>query len=352
MILYAEVPGFYAEVERAADPGSSRRPVVVGGSPRKGGTVQAATADARAEGVEPGMPVLEALERCPRARARRTDMRAYREAAGRLRACFRSVTERVEPAGLGAAWLETEERGEALDATARGLRERARKELGLPLRVGAAPVKFLAKIAAEESGPEGFLRVDPEGVAAFLGPLPVARLPGVGRNTEARLGELAARTAADVAALPRERLEEALGNHGLAVRALARGEGERHVRPAPRPRTLSQESTLPEPELDRALLHERLRELAQGLEAALAQERMGARRVALKLRYADGERVTRSRTLTRALSGAGELLELAEDLLGRTQAGSRAVRGLGLAVAGLVRSRRDERQLDLFGRPR
>lgn len=352
MILYAEVPGFYAEVERAADPALAERPVVVGGSPRKGGSVQAATADARAAGVEAGIPMVEALQRCPRARARRTDMRAYRDAAARLRACFRAVTERVEPAGLGAAWLELEESGEALEATARALQERVRKQLGLPLRVGAAPIKFLAKIAAEESGSEGFLRVGRESVAAFLGPLPAARLPGVGPNTEARLAALSAHTAAEVAALSREVLEEALGNHGLAVRGHARGEGESHVRPAPRPRTLSQESTLPEAERDRALLRERLQELAQGLEAALAQERMAARRLTLKLRYGDGERVTRSRTLPRAIASAAELLERGEALLDRTQAGSRPVRGLGLAVAGLVRARRDDRQLDLFGSQR
>jgi DNA polymerase-4 len=105
-LLYAVVPRFYAEVERVAHPELADRPIVVGGDPRKRGTVHAASEDALARGVEVGMPVLEALERCPRARALPTDMRRYREVSAQLRAGFRRVTERVEPAGLDAAYLD------------------------------------------------------------------------------------------------------------------------------------------------------------------------------------------------------------------------------------------------------
>ena len=155
MLLYATVRGFYAEVERRGDTLLRERPVIVGGNPRKRGTVQSATPDAIAAGVEIGMSMQEALQRCPTARALATDMRRYREVASQLRACFRRETARVEPAGLDAAYLDLGESEVPAEEVAERLRSRVEEELRLPLRVGIAPVKFLAKLAAEEAGSEG-----------------------------------------------------------------------------------------------------------------------------------------------------------------------------------------------------
>lgn len=347
-LLYVEVPGFYAAVEQAADAALSGRPVIVGGDPRKRGLVQSATPDALAAGVRVGMPMLEVLERCPRARATRTDMRRYREEAGRLRACLRRIVDRLEPAGLGAAYLDACEAPDPPERVADKLRTLVRDELGLPLRVGAAPAKFLAKLAAEESGPENIRIVPAPEVAAFLRPLPASRLPGVGPNTATRLAELGARTAGDVVRLGRPSIERALGNHGLAILAAAMGQGDARVRAARHPQSLSQESTLGADELDQGVLVEGLQGLADGLSRALGLEGLLARRVALKVRYADHETATRSRTLARPAALPSELHAVALELLARTQAGTRPVRLLGLAVSGLVRSSRDDRQLDLF----
>jgi DNA polymerase-4 len=348
MLLYAAVPGFYAEVERAANPGLAGRPVIVGGDPRKRGLVQSATPDALEAGVVAGMPMREALERCPQGRALRTDMRRYRDVASRLRACFRRLTDRVEPAGLDAAFLEPRGPEESAEKLAEKLRESVRAELRLPLRVGIAPAKFLAKIAAEESGIEGILCISSEEVASFLGPLPVSRLPGVGAKTEAKLRELSVSTVGEVAALDRGVLEEHLGNHGLAILGYAQGRDDAHLRVAPHPRSLSQESTLDSDELDLPVIQERIEELARGLGAGLRLERLAAKRVTLKLRYADQEQITRSCTLVRPVADARDLAAQALELLGRTQAGMRPVRLVGLAVASLIRWRRDDRQLDLF----
>jgi DNA polymerase-4 len=348
MLLYATVPGFYAEVERAADPSLAGRPVIVGGNPRKRGLVQSATPDAVQAGVVVGMPVREALERCPQARALRTDMHRYRSVASRLRACFRRLTRRVEPAGLDAAFLEPRGPGESAGELAEHLRKSVREELGLPLRVGIAPAKFLAKIAAEEAGITGILRIAPDEVAGFLAPLPVSRLPGVGDRTEAKLAELSVHTVGEVAALGRQVLEEHLGNHGLAILGYARGRDDAHLRPAPQPRSLSQESTLDSEELDLPVIQERIEALARHLEAGLGLEGLAAKRVTLKLRYADQGQTTRSCTLVRPVAAARDLAALAAELLERTQAGIRPVRLVGLGVASLVRWRRDDRQLELF----
>ncbi|MDJ0867897.1 MAG: hypothetical protein QNK03_17465 [Myxococcota bacterium] len=348
LILYADVPGFYAEVERSADAALADRPVIVGGDPRKRGLVQSATADAIAAGVSEGMSVLEALERCPRARARRTQMPRYREAAKRLRVCLAGFSERLEPAGLGAAYLDVSAVPLEPDALAERVRERVRSELGLPLRVGAGPVKFVAFLAAEEAGPAGSCVVGIDEVAEFLAPLPASRLPGVGPNTAARLAELGAHRVGDIARLGRGPLEAALGNHGLTVLGMALGRGDDRIRAARHPQTLSQETTLPAPELDRGALSDQLRQLAERLERALVLEGLAARRLVLKVGWADGERTTRSRTVSRDLAEGTELLALAETLLGRTQAGSRPIRLLGLAATQLLRPARDDRQLALF----
>jgi len=346
-VFYADVPGFYAEVERARDPSLAGRPIIVGGDPRKRGLVQSASLDALASGVLLGAPMLEALELCPQARALRTNMRCYREVAAELRSCLRSVTERLEPSGLGAAFLDPEPEAPSHEIAKR-LQDVVRAELRLPLRVGIAPVKFLARLAAEEARHDGVLEVRAEDVESFLHPLPVARLPGVGPRTASRLAELGAILVGDVNALGRERLEEGLGNHGLAILEAARGRGDARVRAAAHSRSLSQESTLPDPEFDQSVLEERLRGLVQSLADSLRREGLAARRVAVKVRYADQEVTTRSRTLARPLASAGPIEEVARDLLSRTQAGARAVGLLGLSLTSLAQGTRDDRQLELF----
>ena len=349
-LLYAEVPCFYAELERARDPSLGGRPVVVGGDPRKRGLVQSATPDALAAGVEIGMPVLDALARCSGARPCRTNMSLYREAASHLRACFRRETDRIEPAGLEAAYLELESATDPPEVPAERLRRAVRAALRVPLRVGIAPVKFVARLAAEESGAAGIRRVEAHEVRRFLDPLPVGRLPGVGPQTEAALAGLGVRRAGELAALAPALVEECLGNHGLAVQAAARGQGDTRVRAAPHPRSVSQEVTLEADEVDLGVLEGRLRELAVQLERSLRLERLSARRAVLKIRYGDGENTTRTRTLERPLDSARDLGDLAVELLARTQAGARPVRLVGLGVSELRRAARDDRQLSLFER--
>jgi DNA polymerase-4 len=348
LLLYVEVPCFYAEVERALAPELRSRPVIVGGNPRKRGQVQSASADAIAAGVEIGMPMLEALERCASARIVRTDMKRYREMAGRVRAELRAEVERLEPAGLEAAFLDASREPRAVEQVASAVRQRLSERLGLPSRVGIASVKFLARIAAAEAGAEGLLRVPAGGEADFLAPLPVSVLPGVGPKTLGRLRELGAKRVGDLQRLDRSALEGALGNHGLRLLELARGDDSQPVRAERAPRSLGQEITFEEPQLDAAAIGERLQRLASNLENALRRQGLGARRVAVKLRYADHEASTRTRTLDRPVALAREITAVAEGLLERTDIGSRPVRTLGIRLAALGSGPGDDRQLDLF----
>lgn len=351
-LLYAEVPGFYAAVERAADPGLAGRPVIVGGDPRKRGLVQSATDDALAAGVRVGMPVVDALECCPRARALRTRMPVYREAAVRLRACLRTVVDALEPAGLEAVFFDASERAADAERLAGALREAARAGAGLPLRVGIAPVRTLALLAAAESGATGVRIVSAGEEARFLAPLPPGRLPFIGPNAEQRLAQAGARTVGQALALGADRLEELLGNRARELLELAAGQGDSRVRAERQPRSLGQEATLDRPESSVDALCEELGRISATLEASLRLQGLAARRITLKLRFDSLQTVTRSRTFVRAFSGRAEIEAAAKDLLARTEAGVRPVRLIGVLLGRLGRSRRESRQLDLFGASR
>lgn len=349
-VLYAQVPCFYAAVERAAGTAPADRPVIVGGDPRKNGRVSSASPDALAAGVEIEMPVLVALERCPHARAVRTDMPRYREASRRLHALLRRELPRMEPAGLDAAYLEPGP-GDDPEKLAGSLSDQVRAELSLPLRVGIARVRFLARLAAEEGGGPGIYGVAPGREGEFLRPLPIALLPGVGPRTSARLAELGVRRVGELIALGPESLEAELGNRGLELLALARGEGETSVRAVRQRQSLSQESTFERAQRDLGSLSERLHEIAARLEEGLAVDGLAARRVTLKVRYADLETTSRRVTLRAPITSAAAIHSAALSLLRRTQAGTREVRLLGIALASLGPVVRDDRQLELFPAP-
>ena len=347
IILYAEVPCFYANVERAAAPELATRPVIVGGDPRKRGLVQAATPDALAAGVYADMPMLEALERCPRARAVRTNMARYRDASRRLFACLRRDVEKLEAAGLAGAYVDATGLPAGAEAIAAAWVTRIRDELGLPLRVGIARSKRVARLAAEEAG-EGVRRVALGAEAAFLRPLPVTRLEGVGLKTASTLAEQGAQTIGEVAALGRERLEALLGSHGLRIFAAATGADDPPVRAARHPQSLSREATLSGEPFDRDALALHLQQLSRQLEAELLVQGLSARRVTLKIRYLDQATTTRSQAFSTPVASAAEIHAVALHLLGRAQAGVRSIRSLGIQLAKLAAKRDSERQLGLF----
>ena len=347
-ILFAEVPSFYAAVERADAPEIDDRPVIVGGDPRKGGLVQAATSEALAAGVSVDMPMLEALQLCPRARRVPTNMPRYREVSRRLFAELRRRFGALEPFGLGGGYLELGADDGATGFVADALRRVVSEDLGLPLRVGAASSKFLARLAASEAGGAGVCRVAEGSETAFLHPLPATRLEGVGRKTAARLAELGARTIGEVVGLGRERLEEAFGAHGLRIFAGASGMDEGPVRALRHPQSLSRQATLPGENIDLIVLGEHLQQLAQDLEAELRQQALTAAKVALRVRYTDRGTATPSQTLAIPVATAADIQAVALRLLERTQAGARAVRGLGIQLGKLTAAADSDRQLDLF----
>ncbi len=346
-ILFAEVPCFYVAVERADDAALVDRPIIVGGDPRKRGLVQGASEEALAAGVKLDQPVHEALKLCPEARALRTDMKRYREVSGRLFVCLRRGFDRLEAFGLGAAYLDVTASPDPAEEIAGRIQRIAADELGLGLRVGIASGKFLARLAAEEAGTLGCYRVDPDQQAAFLSPLPVTRLEGVGAKTAATLAELGARRIGQLLEIGAGLLQEALGTHGLRIHAYAAGRDDRPVRAASHPKSLSREATLDE-SLDLGVLTSLIEDLARRLEADLRAQGLSAGRVGLKIRFLDRATNSRSKTLAAPISSSAEIQRLAAGLLTHMAAGSRPARGLGIQLGRLQRSEDANRQFELF----
>jgi DNA polymerase-4 len=294
------------------------------------------------------MTVLEALRLYPTVRAVRTDMARYRDVSRRLFAVLRTSSPQLEPFGLAACYAEMSGADDA-ELCARQLLEVVDGELGLPLRVGIGAGKYLARIAAEEvRGERGCVRVPAGGEAAFLAPLPASRLDGVGRKTAAALAQMGGHTIGDVVRLGRARLQTEFGPHGLRIYACATGSDAEPVRGARHPKSLSRESTLPGEPIDVAVFGEQLAGLAQQLEEELRRMGLAAGRVAVKVRYADQGTTTRSATLPRPTAAAADLWEAARRLLGRTQAGARPARGLGIQLSRLAPAGEVDGQLDLF----
>lgn len=346
-ILFAEVPQFYAAVERARDPTLIGRPIIIGGDPRKRGLVQGASEEALAAGVTLDQSVLEALKRCPEARTARTDMKRYREVSGRLFVCLRRGFDRLEPFGLGAAFLDVTGGRDAPEKIASRLQRLVADELGLDLRVGIAAGKFVARLAAEEAGARGCNRVEADREAAFLSPFPVTRLEGVGAKTAATLAALGAERIGQLLEIGASALEEALGTHGLRIHAYAAGRDDRPVRATRHPKSLSREATLEEP-LDLAVLSASIEDLARRLEVELRAQGLAASRVVLKVRFSDRGTSSRSVTLPTPVASAAQIQRFAVGLLTRMPAGSRPARGLGIQLGRLQRREEADRQLDLF----
>ena len=347
MILFAEVPNFYAEIECLRDPSLRACPVVVGGDPKKRGLVQSASPDACAAGVEPGMSMHDALLRCPTARTVKTDMKHYREISGRLRGCLRAEVDAVEPLQLESAFLDVALSSEDPEAIGDRLVMRVRETLGLPLHVGIAPAKFLARLAAEEAPRGGSFRIASGAEADFLAPLSVGRLPGVGPKTLDALSALGASTIGDLLRLDPDVVERELGNHGLRILEMASGRSDSVVRGHRHPRSLSRERTFHPSEQDLGEMWECLQQLSQLLGEALQEQGLCGRRIAVKVRFDDQQTTTRSMTLQARVVTPADIYPVTVNLLGRTDAGARGVRLLGVSVAGLG-PRPDDRQLDLF----
>ena len=326
-ILHADMDAFYASVEQRDRPELRGKPVVVGGASDRG-VVAAASYEARTFGIHSAMPSARARQLCPALIFLRGDMARYKAESKRIFAIFRDFSPKVEGLSLDEAFLDLTGTERALGVprvVGEHLRERVRAEVGLAISVGIAPVKLVAKIASAAAKPDGLLLVEAAAVGAFLAPLPVRRLWGVGPVAEKKLLGRGYRTLGDLASAPAEKIETDLGERGLDLARLARGEDPREVESLRQAVSYSEENTFACDVSDREVLRGTILAHADTVARRLRRDAVCARTVVLRLRLgtkrSPGARgyplVTRQRTLPVATDDGGTLAREARALLER-----------------------------------
>jgi DNA polymerase-4 len=348
-ILHLDLDAFYASVEQLDDPSLRGRPVIVGGTSGRG-VVCAASYEARRFGVRSAIPTSRARRLCPDGVFLLPRFDRYAELSDRVFGIYRRYTPLVEPLSLDEAFLDvTASRalhGSGADI-ARAIKREVRQETGLAVSAGVAEVKLAAKIATDLGKPDGLVEVPQGGVRAFLAPLPVSRLWGVGRVTEEALRRAGIHTVGDLAAAGEALVRRALGDQGIELQLLARGEDPRPVVPDAEARSVGSEDTFEEDLLGEEALLPHLREQAERVARRLRGAGLRGRTVTVKLKYADFSLVTRRCTLDGPVDDGRAIYDAARAQLPRADL-SRPVRLTGVAVSGFGPG---EAQLDLFGAP-
>ena len=335
-LLHVDLDAFFAAVEQRDDPALRGKPVLVGGSARRG-VVAACSYEARAFGIHSAMPMAEALRRCPLAIVVQHHMDRYAEASRRFFAILGDYSPEVEGLSLDEAFLDVTGSLRLLGdgpTIARLITQRVQGELALVASVGVAPIKLAAKIASDIDKPDGLRVVPPEGLLAFLHPLPMTRLWGVGEATRTVLASMGLATIGDVARYPEGALVARLGavtGHHLA--ALARGEDARQVEPESAPVSIGHQETFEDDIDDKGELAVILLDQADRVAHRLREAGLRARSVVLIVKYDDFRQITRRTALASASSDGNVLAHTAIDLLAKVEIEAR--RGARVRLCGI-----------------
>jgi DNA polymerase-4 len=338
-ILHVDLDAFYAAVEQRDDPTLRGKPVLVGGSARRG-VVASCSYESRKFGIKSAMPMAEALRRCPSAIVVRHRMDRYVEASEKFFSILRDYSPDVEGLSLDEAFLDVTASERLLGdgpTIARAIKQRVRDELSLVASVGVAPIKFAAKIASDIDKPDG-LRVV-EDVVAFLHPLPMSRLWGVGEATQAVLASMGLSTIGDVARYPEAALVARLGAvTGQHLKELARGEDPRPVISEHEAVSIGHQETFDDDIDDKGELAVILLDQADRVAHRLRDANLRARAVVLIVKYDDFRQITRRTTLDSPTSDGGQLARTAIELLAKVPIEPRKacrVRLCGISATGL-----------------
>ena len=303
-IMHIDLDAFFVSVEQVLNPALRGKPVVVGGKPERRGVVAAASYEARAFGLKAGMPLATAARLCPQAIFVEGSFAKYRAASERFMAILEEFSPLLEPVGLDEAYLDVtgfESIHGSLRQMALAIKQRIKQELGLVASVGIASCKLVAKVASGLSKPDGLLEVARGEERSFLAPLPLDRLPGIGKKTEAKLRGLGINTIGELSLVPLSTLKSHFGASGEVLHRLSSGIDDRKVAPPAAAKSISRETTFARDTRDRRLLEATLRYLGERVGADLRRRGRQARCITLKLRYADFTTITRSHTLPQAI---------------------------------------------------
>jgi DNA polymerase-4 len=335
MILHADLDAFYASVAQRDDPSLRGKPVVVAGRSRRA-VVLTASYEARVFGIHSAMPLFAARERCAALVVTPPDFTKYQAASRAVFDIFRAHAQAVEGLSLDEAFLDLGRlSSDAAVAVAREIKADVRANTSLTVSIGLAASKMVAKIACDDGKPDGLVRVEPGTEAAYLAPMPVRRLWGIGPKTEARLRSQGLELIGQIAALPDDRLHALFGRWGRDLRDLARGIDPRPVVEDWEVRSISSEETFEHDVTDRRELQRVIGVQAAELSDRLARKHARAHTVGVKVKLSDFKVVGRQTSFQEPVADAATIAQAAVHCLERL-APERPVRLIGVRVSNLA----------------
>jgi len=348
-IFHIDLDAFFVSVEQVLNPELKGKPVIVGGDPERRGVVASASYEARSFGIRSGMPSSKVRRLCPQAIFIRSNFSLYKDASAKFMKILGDFSPHIEPLGFDEAYLDVtgyEEPYGSPQKLALAIKERIHKELKITASVGIASCKVVAKITSDLCKPDGLLEIVPGEEQTFLNPLPIGKLPGVGKKTEQALKEIGITTIGALASLPLDTIERRLGTTGAVLHSYAMGIDEREVESPGEAKSISQELTFARDTLDQNFLEANLHNLCQEVCQDLRIQNKKARCVAIKLRYTDFRTITRQVTLKEASDGTQVVFATAQQLLRKTLAKQeKPIRLIGIRISSLIG---EEKQLPMF----
>ena len=345
-ILHVDLDAFFASVEQRDHPELVGKPVIVGGDPGGRGVVSAASYEARRFGVHSAMSLREARRRCPDGVFLPVNGRRYQQASRDVMAILRRFTPQVEPISIDEAFLDVTGSRQLFGegpAIAVAIKTAIREEVGLPSSVGVASTKLVAKIASDLRKPDGLVVVEPGDEAAFLAPLPIGRLWGVGEKTARALEDYGVRTIGDLAGLAPDVLVRRFGKHGGSLASRARGMDDDPVHQGDPAKSVGHEHTFDVDTSDRETIERTLLAMSDGVAGRLRSAGVRASTVAVKIRDSSFRTITRQKTLPEPTDMTAPIFRAAVELARPEVRGIR-VRLLGVTASNLG----DREQLGLF----
>jgi len=345
-ILHVDLDAFFAAVEQRDRPELRGKPVIIGGSPDQRGVVSTCSYEARKFGVHSAMPLRTAGRLCPQGIFLPVDGRKYQTASREVMAILRRFTPQVQPVSIDEAFLDVTA-SRALfgdgEAIAKLIKEAVHAEVGLTISVGVATTKLVAKVASDLRKPDGLVLVPPGEEAAFLAPLAISRLWGVGEKTAAALAEFGVRTIGDLAALPPAAIERRFGKHGASLVERAHGIDPDPVAGGEAAKSIGHEHTFDIDTSDRDVIERALLGMADGVAGRLRSMGWKAVTITLKLRDSSFATITRQVSLKEPADLTEEIYAAARVLLRKELHGQR-IRLVGVTASNF----REREQLGMF----
>jgi DNA polymerase IV len=338
-IMHLDLDVFFVAVERLRRPELIGKPVIVGGKSEHRGVVSTASYEARAFGVHSGLPMVTARRLCPNGYYVDSHFGDYVGYSRKFMAILADFSPFMETGGLDEAYLDVtgfESLHCTIAAMAEAIREKVRRELGLAVSVGIGSNKLVAKVASDAAKPDGVLEIAAGDEAAFLSPMAIGKLPGIGKKTAPLLHRLGINTLGELAGIPPGNLKDYFGSAGEVMQRHARGLGNDTITPPGVVKSISKETTFHQDIASANHLRATLYYLSEKVARKLRQHNLQAKTVAIKIRYSDFSTITRQVSLPRPCSSDRIIGDVAQKLLEKELSGKLvALRLIGVRVANL-----------------